>query len=136
MGRHYFFFGGGESDFFKKRSHPGIAPWGSVVHLSCSVPPVFPFFGGCPTKKWSSAKRVPFFSRVTEQLRHSWKLLELKPLSKSWEGTGNRGDDHPTNRSADRKMEVSLILRGWRWVSGRGGHVAVVVKTVQGEWLG
>ena len=59
------------------------------MDLSCSVAPFFPlFFLVAAPPNWSSPKRVPLFSRVTEQLRdgffsfgHSISGGFLKPLS-------------------------------------------------------
>ena len=50
-----------------RKMGPGVC----VCVLSCSVAPFFLFFGGCPTKM-VFPKRVPFFSRVTEQLSVSF----------------------------------------------------------------
>ena len=50
-----------EMDFLHRRC--------KLAKLSCSVAPFYPFFGWLPHQKWPSPKRVPFFSRVTEQLR-------------------------------------------------------------------
>ena len=43
-------------------------PLAELSQLSCSVAPFFPLFLVAALLKWSSQKRVPFFSRVTEQL--------------------------------------------------------------------
>ena len=59
--------------------------------LSCSVAPVFPFFWWLPHKKMSSPKRVPFFSRVTEQLSRDSRYAKNRDAG-AWGVTlGNLG---------------------------------------------
>ena len=43
------------------------------TYLSCSVAPIFPFLVAAPLKMVQAPKRIPFFSRATEQLRYGSK---------------------------------------------------------------
>ena len=58
------------------------------------------FFGGCPTKMVQAQKRVPFFSRVTEQLRFKESILVV--------GWGSWGYD----LGFDPRPYINLPLKG------------------------
>ena len=73
------------------------------VSLSCSVAPFFPFSLVAAPLKWSSQERVPFFSRVTEQLSSKLERQPLVPLGAS--GLFFLGLD-ASNRSNDSGFRI------------------------------
>ena len=70
--------------------------------LSCSVAPFFPFFLVAAPLKWSSQKRVPFFSRVTE-------LSSCSPAAESYGVIGPERLPRGSFQGGFRRIDP----RGW-----------------------